>query len=224
VKFSAGVVIFFGFLVWPAYKDWKERTRKLRIAAADLGLTYHDGKFRPEPSLLQSRLLRRGFRRQFGPAITGEYEGVEILLFDYRYVRSEASDSVDRSYLHTVVVFSAPEIEIPDFVMVREGFGDRIFKRLFGNRDIEFEGDSAFSKRYLLAGPIQKAVRDLFGSELRAAFIRTEKKWAAEAMENRLILFPDDQSDERVKAEDLANYVQEAWAIFEVIRKGRDRS
>jgi len=172
-----------------------------------------------DPSLLESPLFQRGYRRVFGPALTGKHEGVDIALFDYQYSRpGESSDSGDSTYLHTVVAFHSPGLHISDFVMTPETFGDRLFGALFGDKDIDFKDDPDFSRCYVLSGPNEEAVRDLFGPRLRAAFIHCEENWAASGINNKLILLKDGDSDERVSTKDLVNYLEKAMVIFEVIR------
>ena len=216
---AIGLIIFFGVLLWPFYKEAKMRTSELKKIAIDMGFVFHDGTFQPAPSLLQSPLLRRGFRRSFGPAITGKHEGVEILLFEHVYSDpGESSDREDRRYLRTVVVFYAPELDIPEFVMIAKGLGDRMAEALFGNGNIDFKGDSKFSKRYALSGKNQEFVRALFVPDLRSTITGSEKRWAAAGIDNKLMLFADNERDEQLKPEEFVDYLEKTWEIFNVIR------
>ena len=190
----------------------------MKKIAVDMGFAFHDGKYRPAGSLLQSPLLRRGFRHGFGPAITGIREGVEILLFEHVYSEpGEASDREDTRCFRTVVVFYAPELHIPEFMMVTKALGDRMVEALFGSRNIDFEDDSEFSKSYALSGSNKESVRELFVPELRSAITGSEKRWAAAGIDNRLMLFADGQRDEQLKPEEFVDYLEKSWQIFKII-------
>jgi len=90
---------------------------------------------------------------------------------------------------------------------------------LFADKDIYFEEDPEFSARYRLNGQDGAALRSLFGPDVRARFTRSEKKWAVGGQEGRaILLYTDDADDGRVKPEDVANYLADAWTLFEVIR------
>ncbi len=226
IVFSAvAVVIFLAVLLYPYYLEHKKRTNEFDRIATRLGFTSHRGEFQPDRSLLMSPLLQRGFRGVFGPAFTGKHERVEIAVFDYQYSSpGDSSDSGDSSYLHTVVALHEPGVHISDFVMTPESFGDRFFGGLFGDKDVDFEDDPDFSRRYVLSGPNEEAVRDFFDPRLRSAFMHGEENWAASAINNNLILFKDGDSDERVSTEDLVNYLEKAMAIFDVIRSTHGHS
>ena len=128
---SIGIVIFFFVLLWPFYKEAKLKTRGLKKIATDKGFTFHGGIYHPDPSLLKSPLLQRGYRHRFGPTITGKHEGVNFQLFEHVYSEPKgASDSGDTRYFFTVVVLQAPEFHIPEFVMLEKSLGDRMFEKL----------------------------------------------------------------------------------------------
>jgi len=222
---AIGLIIFIGVLLWPFYREAKMRTSELKKIVVDMGFVFHDGKFQPAPSLLQSPLLRRGFRRSFGPAITGKHEGVEILLFEHVYSDpGESTDREDRRYLRTVVVFYEPELHIPDFIMITKDLGDRMAEALFGSGNIDFKGDSKFSKYYALSGPNQESVRELFVPELRSTITGSEKTWAVAGTDNKLMLFADNERDEQLKPEEFIDYFEKTWEIFNVIRSKNRRA
>jgi len=216
---AIGVVIFSGVLLWPFYKEAKLKTRELKKIATDMGFVFHGGNFHPDPSLLKSPLLQRGYRQRFGPAMTGKHEGVNIQLFEHVYSEPEgASDTGDTRFFRTVVVFHAPEFHIPEFVMLGKSLGDRMFEKIFRSKNIHFEDDSQFSKRYALTGPNQEYVLKLFTPELRSAFTGSKKRWAAAGIDNQLILFTDDTLDEQLKPERFIDYLKKTWEIFEIAR------
>ena len=216
---AIGVVIFLGVLLWPFYKEVKLKTRELKKLATDMGFIFHGGNYHPDPSLLKSPLLQRGYRQRFGPAITGKYKGVNVQLFEHVYSEPQgASDSGDTRYFRTVVVFHVPGFPIPEFVMLGKSLGDRMFEKLFRSKNIHFEDDLKFSRRYALTGPNQEHVLKLFTPELRSAFTGSEKRWAASGIDNQLMLFTDDTLDEQLKPEEFIDYLKKTWEIFEITR------
>jgi len=215
---AIGIIIFLYILVWPYYKEIKMRTTGFKKIAAELGFVFHDGEYQPGQSLLQSPLLSRGYRHSFSEAITGKYEGVEILLFDHHYSEPSTSDRGDDQYFRTVAVFTAPNLHMPEFIMVKKSVGDRMFESLFGSGNIDFKTDAEFSKHYALNGPDQDSVKNLFTAELRSALTGSEKRWAAAGVDNQLVLFTDGEYDEQLKPEEFVNYLERTWKIFSVIR------
>jgi hypothetical protein len=215
---AIGIIIFLSILVWPYYKEMKMRTAGLKNIAAENDFVFHDGEFQPERSLIQSPLLQRGYRRSFSQAITGKHEGVEILLFDHIYSEPGRSGREDERCFRTVTVFYMPELHMPEFIMVKKSLGDRMLESLFGSGNIDFKTDAEFSENYALNGPDQDPVKNLFTPELRSAFTRSEKRWAAAGIDNQLVLFTDDGLDEELKPEEFVTCLEKAWRILDIIR------
>jgi hypothetical protein len=211
-----------GVLLWPFYKEAKLKTGELKKIAADMGFIFHGGNYHPDPSLLKSPLLQRGYRHRFGPAITGKHRGVDIQLFEHVYSEPRgASDTGDTPHVPTVVVFPVPGFPVPEFVMLRKSLGDRIFEKIFRSKNIHFEDDLKFSRRYALTGPNQEHVLKIFTPELRTALTGSKIKWAAAGINNQLILFTDDTPDEQLKPENLIDYLEKTFEIFEILRSNQ---
>lgn len=71
-------------------------------------------------------------------------------------------------YYTTIQVLNLP-FEIPEFVMVKEGFLDKLLQ-FAGADDIDFERFREFSNRFVLQGPDEDAVREFFTPELIGYF------------------------------------------------------
>jgi len=70
---------------------------------------------------------------------------------------------------HTTVQVVHLPFEMPAFVLEREGFFDKIFDRVLafsGQKDIDFELFTDFSKKFLLKARDEKSVRQLFTKDL----------------------------------------------------------
>ena len=196
----------------------------MKRIATQMGFDFHGGNFYPEQSILKSPLLSRGYRRGFGPAITGKHEDVEILVFEHVYSEpKESSDSGDKRYFRTVTVIHSSDFSIPEFVLVKKGVGDRVLEKVFGSESIHFEDDSRFSEIYALTGQNQDSARNFFTPELRAVFTNSKKKWAAGGIDNQLILMLDDEPDEQLEPEEFVDYLGKIREILNIIRTQNKR-
>lgn len=220
IKFiiAAGVVVV--ILILPYLRSVQVKSTQLQAAAHELNLTYHDGDFHPNKSVLQSPLLQRGYRHYFGPAISGIYKNTEIESFYFSYLINRASD-MDYTCSRTVVTFGSPECHIPNFVMAERDIGSKIVKGLFRSKSVDFPNDPEFFRRYSLKGEDMEAIRSFFGPALRSVLMHSKRTWALSGTNNRLIIFADGGFDEDVKAEDFIPYFQETWKIFESIGSTR---
>ena len=215
---AIGIIIFLYILVWPYYKEMKISAAGKKKIATELGFVFQDGAFQPDQSLLQSPILKRGYRHSFSEAITGTYDGVEILLFNHNYSEPRTSDRGDDRFFRTVAVFTMPDLILPEFIMVTKSVGDRMFESLFGNGSIEFETDADFSKHYALASPDQDTVKNIFTAELRSAFTGSDKRWAAAGINNQLVMFTDSEYDEQLNPEEFVHYLEKTLGIFNIFK------
>lgn len=93
-------------------------------------------------------------------------------------------------YHSTVMTLRLPQV-LPKFVMEKEGIFDKIFDRFMafsGYRDIDFELYTDFSKKVLLMGEDEQAIRDLFTPEL-IRFFENEQVQHIECNGEALLIF-----------------------------------
>jgi len=165
---------------------------------------------------------------------------VEFWLFDYRYVTGSGKNA--HAHRQTVVAFpnlgggvspgggnggfgpsrglkpAARGVHLPAFELCRENIFHKIGK-VFGFRDIDFPEHPSFSKRYLLRGEDEPAVRAIFDAGLMNSFDHT-REINVEAGGNCLIVY---RASRRVKPADLLAFLDEAAGVRDAIvdRAGR---
>ncbi|MBW2109409.1 MAG: hypothetical protein JRI36_12210, partial [Deltaproteobacteria bacterium] len=141
------------------------------------------------------------------------YHGTETIIFNYDY--EKLSGDYPDHYLRTAVVFFDPQVKLPEFYLKPQSLGSRIFKR----KDIDFEEDPYFSKRYYLTGPDRKAVRDVFAIPQRQALIESKNRWAVGSAEGYVVIYADEKMDEQIKpsANEMGAYLEQTWSLYDVL-------
>lgn len=110
-------------------------------------------------------IFRRGHRRSWGCTITGQVGGEPFTAFEYVFVTGGGHNS--HRHPLAMMLWEAPEVSLPRFSCVPEGFWNRLAQR-FGKQDFDFEGDEEFSRGYELQGDDEAGVRALFTAARRA--------------------------------------------------------
>ena len=165
---SIFIVIFFVLFGWIIIRKARTTRRMLVRFAVERGFS-----FSPKDKRLMSSdfsafpLFRRGSARGVKNVFKGQFENTEFTLFDYWY------KNPGMSHTYLVAVFPA-RYNLPEFDLRPESIADKISEK-FGQKDIDFEMDREFSKRYLLSGTDEVAVRDLFNEGVRSFFNSIER-------------------------------------------------
>ena len=115
----------------------------------------------------------------------GELDGVAISLFDYWY--STGGGRFSHVYDQTVVILSLPTLSLPAFVLKPENIFHKAGSA-FGMQDIDFPEAPNFSKRFLLRGAREHAIRAAFNRGVLDFFARHEGM-SAEGRGNQLIYY-----------------------------------
>lgn len=139
----------------------KKRTQALQSFAQENGLEFAAGNL-TAPIDAQTALFDRGGSGRFLNIMSGNWSSLKITAFDYKYTISSGKNS--STFVQTVAAFTQ-QLPLPWFELRPEGFLDRVGER-FVHRDINFESNPQFSRRYMLRGKNQDAVRTLFAPAL----------------------------------------------------------
>ena len=191
---------------------------KFKRAAKTLNLSYHLKSHPKTDELLYSPILKRGERRNtVSPILSGRYNNAQVLLFNYRYGRTEAAGESYSFYFRTVVAFSVKGHQVPEFSLHPARSGGRLFEKIFGVDYLRFEEDHEFSGRYKVNGPDIEILKHFFGPNLRRAFIKSQTKWAAGVTGDYFIIFRDSKTDDRVDSEEFASYLNETYMIYQAV-------
>ena len=115
----------------------------------------------------------------------GEIEGVKTAVFDYRYTVGGGKNS--QTFNQTVVYLEPRNLSLPFFSLRPEHLFHKLISA-FGYQDIDFGNRPTFSSKYLLRGPDEQAVRNLFDDAL-LGFYEMNPGLSADGGGNQLFLF-----------------------------------
>ena len=189
----------------------KKRREALEKVAADLGL-----EFFPQgiPGLVQAlrgfALFDAGRGHSVANTIRGLTDDVELTIFDLTYTTGSGKSS--HTHRQTVIRFASSQLGLPDFTASPEGFFHKIAK-LFGVKDINFAEDPGFSSAFLLQGPSESAVRQLFGPQVREWFSQRRGVTAA-GRGNQLFFF---RAEQRVNPDKISGLLEEGFQFFKLV-------
>lgn len=110
----------------------------------------------------------------------------------------------------TVIWFRSPQLSLPGFVMRPEHVFHKIGSA-FGYQDIDFESDRAadeFSKKYLLRGGDESAIRSLFEGRVLDFFATHPGKPVVEGRGDRLILY---RPKKLIRPENISVFLEEGF-------------
>ena len=189
----------------------KKRREALAKVAADLGL-----EFFPQgiPGLLAAiqgfTLFSSGRGHSVTNTIRGLTDDVELTIFDLTYTVGSGKNS--STHRQTIVRFASSRLSLPEFVVSPEGFFHRIGK-LFGVKDINFDEDPQFSSSFLLQGPSETSIRQMFGPAVREWFSHRQGITAA-GRGTQMFFF---RASKRMNAEKIPGLLEEGFQFFKLV-------
>lgn len=211
------LIIFGGFAALIAAftvisaKVEKRRREALRATAAQLGLEFAE----TDQTGLQSgfsgfSLFRHGSSRRIRNIVYGRVEGVEVILFDYSYTTGSGKN---RHTSHqTVGFFQSDTLGLPEFVARPEGMFDKI-GQVFGYQDIDLPMHPEFSRKFILRGANEAAIRRAFTPGV-ARFFEENAGLSIEAKTDRFILY---RSGTPLKPEQWAEWMRTGLNVVRVL-------
>ena len=192
----------------------KERTSKLRHKAESMGLTFHEQV--PEHIHREVRrlhLFNQGRSRKFKNSMYGNANGVDLAIFDYRYTVGSGKNST--THHQSVICFRVPGMRAPKFELRPEHFLHRI-GQAFGYKDIDFDTHPEFSRRYLLRGEDETAVRAFFTPD-RLDYFEATPGVCVEADDDCVIFF---RQRKRTKPEDVDHLLKDGFIVYKLFAPG----
>ena len=202
-------VVFIGVLIFTKIQAQK-RTQALQGVAQEIGFTFKGDVWNNQPNAHQfgTPVFGRGRRRLFNNVMVGTSAGLETSLLDYSYTVGSGKSS--HTYTQTVAAYSQ-ELWLPLFELRPEGFLDRIGDA-FTHKDIDFESHPNFSRRYLLLGPAEQTIRELFSPALLTFLeaLPPDEKWHIEGCVTNLIIY---RCDVTVGSEEFRSFLERTSSI-----------
>lgn len=185
------------------------RRKKIAQVADEMGFSFE--KSCPSPDEFgcgHLDLFQKGRSRRGRNLIQGMLEDVQVALFDYRYTTGHGKHK--HTYHQTVAAFVLPTAVFPGFTLCRESFFHKI-GQLVGFQDIDLPDHPDFSKRYLLRGKDEQAVRGFFGDKAVQFFEQFNEKWNVEAEGRCLVVY---RPSKLVSPSRLADFLHRSWEMF----------
>lgn len=155
-----GFVGLVGALVGLGHVLEKKRTRAMQAAAEALGWAFTESvALSGIPGSDRFHLFEPGHSRSARNFFAGDRGGVRVTVFDYNYVTGYGRSR--QHWNQTVVHLRVPGVELPAFSLRPENIFHKI-GGVFGYQDIDIADRPLFSKKFLLRGNDEPAIRAVF--------------------------------------------------------------
>ena len=205
---AGGVVALVAVVAYYAHLAEKKRIEDLRKVAGELGFDFEPKGDEP---FLQSLRLFNLFAQGHSKALTnlmrGRTQDLEVAIFEYRYVTGSGKHK--HTWNHSVVSFRFVGTVLPGFSLRPENMGHKI-GQWFGSQDIDFDTHPIFSKRYLLRGSDEAAIRGIFKKNV-LDFYEGKTGLCTEGAGNTLLFY---REGTRVKPEGIRAFMEEGFGVL----------
>ena len=204
-----GIIVAGVGVIW-YLASWFESQRAQEYAgvARKLGLEFSPAG---DNALLESlggfSLFQLGHARKLQNLIRGQTQQVDVAMFDYRYTTGGGNSS--STSRQTVIRFESPLLDLPKFELRPAHVGFRLAK-LFGYREISFPDNPSFSKKYLLRGDDEEAVRGAFTEEVMLALESLAGLHVFGEGAMLLVYRPN----KRLRGYELRGFLEEAFGVY----------
>lgn len=182
-------------------KRERARTQALQIVANQLAWNFSaDAPLTMIAGLDHFALFNQAHSKRIKNFMYGEANGIKAAVFDYIYVTGYGKNS--QTHYQTVAYVEPPNLRLPYFSLRPEGFFTK-FLAAFGYQDIDFGQRPEFSKKYLLRGQDEQAIRRTFNDPL-LAFFESYEGSCVDGGNNQLFLF---RAAYRFQPQEIQSYV-----------------
>jgi len=186
----------------------EKRARKLHQVADELGLEFWPhGDALLLSSLGGFRLFSQGHSKRVSNLLRGSSGGREVDIFEYRYTTGSGKST--HHWRQSVIRFRLDGAALPAFSLRPEHVWHKI-GAWFGYQDIDFDAYPAFSRKYLLRGNDENAIRDLFTNEV-LAYYEQHAGLSTEGAGDTLLFY---RHSRRVPPEKLRGFIEEGLKVL----------
>lgn len=197
-----------GLSIWQA----KKRTEAWQAVAGELGVEFLGDRHDVLSRHGHMQLLRRGRTRQLRNAVAGDTGDVRITIGDFRYRTGSGKNNSTR--VETVCVLQSAALDVPHCFLRPESTLFDAIGSMLGGQDIDFKEDIGFSGAFVLQGPNEAAIRELFDEDVRRWFAaRKGRRFHFEAQGNTLVF----HTGRRRKPAEAKDLMQEALEIMNLL-------
>ena len=206
-----GVLALVGVIAYVAWRLDKKRTEALTKLATTFGLQFSvDAPAGFLGAYGDMHLFTLGRSGTAKNVMRGEIDGVAVHLFDYSYVTGHGKSR--RTHRQTVVGLSLPTLALPAFELRPENIFHKIGSAL-GFQDIDFAQAPVFSKRFLLRGAEENAIRATFKPAVLSHFERHEGV-SAEGRGKLMVYY---RAARILRPEDVRSFVNESREVAKLL-------
>jgi hypothetical protein len=207
-----GTFLLLGFVIWLAMRYEKKRTLQLMEAAKVLGFESLS-VFPPDLDGVRGGfvLMNTGRNRTASNIVRRQADQLDVVIYDYRYTVGHGKSA--QTPHQTVVMFHSPKLQTPRFILKPEGWLNKIGE-LFGGQDIDFDEAPEFSKKYVLAGDNESAIREFFTPE-RLELLNTFHKLCVQAQPETLLFWFDRK---RTPPGELQQFFEQAFSVYSAFK------
>lgn len=206
------VFLFVGALIVLFVYLERKRTNAVQNAVHSMGWTFRPNSTPADDQLISSsELSMRGRGRKLSNIIELPPGPGQPRIFDIQF--TEGSGKSARTHMQTICCFQDELTRmLPHFLLRPEHMGDKLGS-LFGGKDIDFPSHPEFSRKYLLRGMNELAIRRFFTESILSHFDR-DRGWTVEAVSGRLFVY---RLDQRIKPQELQSFIDSRRKILAVI-------
>lgn len=163
----------------------RKRTQALANTAVEMGFTL-DGETRTP--YLQTPLFGKGHSRKFENVMTGDRGEFIVRLFDFSFTVGSGKDA--QTYRQTVANFSKEHVSLPYFDLRPANMLSRAWDAM-AHKNIHFDTEPEFARRYILRGALPDKVREFFTPGLISFLdgLDAHEKWHIEGVGGTLVVY-----------------------------------
>jgi hypothetical protein len=187
-----------------AWRRERARTEALRSVANAAGLTFQaKADLAAVRSLGDVQLFSRGHSQRVRCLMTGRIGDQQGAVFDHWY--TTGSGKHRSTHAQTVVLLPSAKTSLPDVQMAPENPLCRIAEA-FGYQDIDIDSSPEFSRRYVVKGTNEAAIRAALHPRATSYFAAHEG-WTVEVQSGTVAIY---RAGSRPKPEDLRAFIEDA--------------
>lgn len=191
----------------------KKRAEAMERTAAELRLVFTpEGDETAMSAHAGFHLFSQGHSKKIRNLMRGTVRDSNVSLFDYQYTVGGGKNQ--HTWHQTVISLQVQGRNLPAFSMRPEHVWHKLGS-MMGYQDIDFESNPVFSKKYLLRGPDDAAIRGIFTNRV-LMFFESEPGLCVEADGHMLIVY---RHSARVKPEAIRAFAEKGVQIAGLFRR-----
>lgn len=211
IIFFIGVAAFIVAAILLSWLYERKRTQDLKALAASLKFTFSARDNAVLEMMYPFHLFSQGRSQKVTNIMRGNANDIEAIIMDYQYTTGSGKNS--HTWNQTVIAFRSPFLNLPSFTLRPENVFHKIGE-VFGYQDIDFASHSTFSRRYLLQGNDENAVRALFTDALLSRY--DQSKGLSTEGDGDIFIFY--RASKRVSPKGITAFMQEGFALFGLMK------